>query len=437
MGKMSKNTLALAVSACLIVPAANATNGMLMIGNGNKSRAMGGVAIATPLDSLAAASNPAAISGMENRFDIGMDIFYADVEAQLGSVRAESEASVNGLGLNKTFFMPAMGITYQYTDDITLGFAMVPKGGGGTLFRTNFFEAARAGSPNTPSIDEKLGVDLLLGEMSATLAYQIDEHNSVGASLLIGIGRFNAYGLNLFNTFTQDQSTLEGFTNQGKQWSVGGGLRIGWMGDFGDLNLGASYSSKVYMNEFDDYDELFADGGDLDIPAIAGLGISYNIMPELLLALDVTYTFYEDVKSIANPGPNLADAPSPLGSDDRKLGLPGGLGFGWENQVVYKLGAAYQLGEKTTLRAGWNYGESPIDEKTQIIFNLLAPASTQNHLTLGATYAIDPTMELNVSYVRAFEYTQSGPTYVSDDGSNLGTLSMNQHSLGGSFSMKF
>jgi len=437
MGKMSKNVLAVAIATCLVIPAANATNGMFMTGNGNKSRAMGGVAIATPLDSLSGAANPATISGMEDRFDIGMDIFIADIEAQLGSVSAKSEASVNGLGLDKTFFMPAMAITYNYTDDITFGFSMVPTGGGGTLFRTNFFEAARAGTPNTPTINDKLGVDLLVLEMNPTIAFKINEQNSVGASLVIGVARFNAFGLQLFNTFTQDQSTLEGFTNQGKQWTGGAGLRIGWMGNYGDLNLGASYSSKVFMKEFDDYDELFAEHGDIDVPAIAGLGISYNVMPELLLALDVTYTFYEDVRSIANLGPNLADASSPLGSDDRRLGLPDGLGFGWENQTVFKLGAAYEYSEKTTLRAGWNYGKSPIDEDTQIIFNLLAPASTQNHLTFGGTYKIATDMEINVSYIRAFEYEQSGPTYISDDGSNFGRLSMSQHSLGASFSMKY
>jgi len=434
---MYKKILTTAIATCISIPAANATNGMLMIGNGNKSRAMGGVAVATPLDSLSGASNPATIAGMEDRFDIGMDIFIANVEAQLGSVAAKSEASVNGLGLDNAYFMPAMAITYQYTDDITLGFSMVPTGGGGTLFRTNFFEAARAGTANTPSINDKLGVDLLIMEMNPTIAYKLNKQNSIGASLVIGVARFNAYGLSLFNTFTQDQSTLEGFTNQGKEWTGGAGLRIGWMGSYGDLNLGASYSSKVYMKEFDKYTELFAENGNIDVPAIAGLGVSYNITPELLLAMDVTYTFYEDVRSIANLGPNLADATSPLGSDDRKLGLPDGLGFGWENQTVIKLGAAYQYDNQTTLRAGWNYGKSPIDEDTQIIFNLLAPASVQNNLTLGGTYALNSTMELNLSYVRAFEFEQSGPTYISDDGSNFGRLKMDQHSLGLSFSMMY
>jgi long-chain fatty acid transport protein len=435
---MKNNILTLAVASCILISsAAHATNGMLLIGTGNKSRAMGGVAIAHPLDSLSGAANPATISGMADRFDIGMDFFIVDAEAQLGSVTAESKANINGMGLENTFIMPAMAITYQFNDDITLGFSMAPKGGGGTKYETNFFEAARAGTPSTPTINEKLGVDLLIMEMNPTIAYKLDDQNNVGLTLVIGVARFNAFGISLFNTFTQDQSTLEGFTNQGKDWTFGAGLRLGWMGDYGDLKLGATYSSEVNMKEFDKYDELFAEHGNIDVPAIAGLGISYRVMPELLLAMDITYTFYEDVPSIANTGPNLATAPSPLGSDDRKLGLPDGLGFGWENQTVIKVGAEYQYNDKTILRTGWNYGKSPINEEREIIFNTLAPATTQNHFTIGGTYSIATDMEINVSYIRAFEYEQSGPTYISDDGSNFGRIAMNQHSLGVSFSMNY
>jgi long-chain fatty acid transport protein len=430
--------LSLALAVCFAPSLAHATNGLFMIGYGNISKAMGGVSIATPMDSLSAASNPAAISGMKNQFDIGMDLFKAEVESQLGSVSSESEASVNGMGLDKTFILPAVGITYQYSDDITLGVNMVPVGGGGTLFRTNFFNAAGAGTPNTPNINDKLGVDLVIGEINSTIAYKIDENNHVGASLIIGIARFNAYGLGLFDTFTQTQGTLDNFSNQGKDWTGGVGARIGWLGNYGNLSLGAEYTSKVFMDEFNRYEELFAEKGDLDVPANIGLGISYKIMPELLVAFDVTYTFYEDVKSIANLGPNLAGDPNgPLGGADRTLGLPNGLGFGWENQTVFKLGAQYDISNKFALRAGFNYGESPINEKREIIFNLLAPATTEMHLTFGAAYNINENMALNFSYVHAFKNEQFGPTYISDDGSNFGRMEMVQNTIGGSFSWQY
>lgn len=438
MCESSKRILALSIAFGLVTPSVYATNGMFMIGNGNKSQAMGGAGIALQLDSLSGATNPATIAGMENRFDIGMDLFYVNAESQLGSVSAESEASVNPFGVDNLFIMPAIGVTYQYTNDITLGFTMVPTGGGGTKFTTNFFEAAAAGTTNTSTINDKLGVDLIVAEMAPTLAYKLDEENQVGVSLVLSMARFNAYGIGLFDPFTQNQGSIDDFTNQGKDWTWGAGLRIGWLGQYGDFSVGAVYTSKVIQDDFNRYEELFADHGSFDVPAILGLGFSYQATAELLLAMDITYTFYEDVKAIGNAGPNLAGDPDgPLGDESRRLGLENGLGFGWDNQTVFKVGLEYLYTDNLILRTGWNYGKSPIDENEDIIFNLLAPASTQNHFTLGGTYILSKDMELSFSYVHAFEYEQSGPTYISDDGSNLGRLSMSQHSLGATFGYKF
>jgi len=439
MNRISKELLSVAIFSLGLMPVASyATNGLFLIGNGNKAKGMGGVGIAIGMDSLSAATNPATIAGMANRFDIGVDIFKPDVEGQLGSVSSKSEAAINGLGLESTFILPSMGGTYQWNDDITLGLSAVPVGGGGTKYLTNFYEAAAAGDPNAPTVNQRLGVDLVVGEIVSTIAFKVNETHSVGASFLIGIARFEAYGIGLFDPFTQTQGTLSRFSDQGKDWSLGYGARIGWLGNFGKLKVGVEYTSEVDMNEFDLYSELFAEGGNFDIPADLGLGISYQATSSLLVAFDVKRIFYEDVASIANLGPNLAGDPAgPLGSEDRRLGLDNGLGFGWTDQTVYKIGAEYNINEKWIARAGWNYGESPINENREIIFNLVAPATVEHHLTLGGTYNLSPSMEINVSYIHAFENEQCGPTYISDDGSNLGCLKMSQNTIGGSFSMKY
>jgi len=423
--------------SCFAPSVAYATNGLFMIGAGNKSRGMGGVGVALPLDSVSSVANPATISGMKDRIDIGVDIFNPRVESQLGSVTSKSEASINGMGLDSIFFLPSMGITYQYSNDITLGLSVTPTGGGGTKFSINFFEAANAGDANAPSVNSNLGVDYSVGEISTNIAYKVNEKHSVAAALVIGIARFEAYGLKLFSSFTPSNTTGR-LTDQGKDWSTGAGLRVGWLGDFGKLNLGASYTSKIWMRKFDRYSELFAEGGRMNVPAIAALGISYEATPKLVVAVDVTYTFYEDAKAIGNLGPNLAgDSAGPTENGTRELGTSDGLGFGWKNQTVIKLGLQYALNETWIFRGGWNYGASPINEGREIIFNLLAPATVEHHLTLGGTYNLNPTMEINVSYIHAFENWQSGPTYISDDGSNYGRLQMSQDAIGGSFSWKY
>src|SRR4030065_652539 len=52
--------------------AAIASNGFFAIGQGTKSKGMGGVGIALPQDSLASAANPAGMVFLGDRFDIGM-----------------------------------------------------------------------------------------------------------------------------------------------------------------------------------------------------------------------------------------------------------------------------------------------------------------------------------------------------------------------------
>lgn len=422
----------------IAVPAmVSATNGLFVIGYGNKSRAMGGVGIAHRLDSLSGAANPATIATMANRFDIGMDLFKPVVHAQLGSVGADSEASVNGLGVENLFFMPAIGITHRWNSKITVGFSMVAAGGGGTKFTTNFYEAANAGSPVTPTINNRLGVDLAIMEMNPTVAYRYNKKHSFGASLVIGVARFEAFGLDLFSSFTPSNTT-DGLSGQGKDWGMGGGLRLGWFGNFGKYQLGAVYTSKVYMQTFNRYKELFAEGGKFDIPASLGFGASVKVMPKLKVAIDITQTFYENTPAIGNLGPNLAGDPAgPTEFGTRELGTADGLGFGWENQLVYKVGAEYNYTDNITLRGGWNYGKSPINEDREIIFNLLAPATTEHHLTLGVAYKLDAEFEINASYIHAFKNTQAGPTYISDDGSNFGRLSMFQNALGGSLTWKY
>ena len=59
---MKRNLLAAAIAAALLPFSAGATTGYFQHGYGIKSKGMGGVGIALPQDSLAAATNPAGMA---------------------------------------------------------------------------------------------------------------------------------------------------------------------------------------------------------------------------------------------------------------------------------------------------------------------------------------------------------------------------------------
>ena len=427
MKRLSRWLLTAAISTGIATPTlTHATNGMFLSGQGTKARGAGGVAIAMPQDSIGGAMNPATISFVGTRADVGADIFLPRAKSELGGLEVKSRADL--------FLMPAMGGVYQFNRKVSMGFSAVPYAGGGSRYNTNLYNASSGSNP-----DITLGVNMMVMHMNPTISYKLNKQNSVGATLILGVQTFRAFGLEYFETFTQsfaDGGSVTHLTNNGNDWAYGAGARIGWMGNYMDkkLSLGAVYSSKVYMTEFDKYSDLLAEQGDLDTPANVGFGISYKFMPKLTIGFDIMRYFYSDVASIGNASATTGPGSIyPNGDEKHRLGNDDGLGFGWDDQTVYKIGALYDFNPQWTFRAGWNYGESPIDESNgEVLMSIMAPATTQNHLTLGATYSPSRNMELSFSYIHAFEFKQNGPTFIG----NTGEIGMYQDSFGFSFGYK-
>ena len=405
-----------------------ATNGMFLIGQGTQARGMGGVAIAFPQDALAGAANPATIGFLGIRADIGGDLFLPSAEVELGGFSQESRAN--------TFVMPVMGGSYKFSRQLTFGFSAIPAGGGGSRYNKNVYNNLTG-----DNVDATLGVNLVIMEMSPTVAFRVNKQNQVGASLVFGVQSFRAFGLDYFSNFTSTGLFTDKLSNNGNDWSYGAGVRLGWMGRFMNeqLSLGTVYTSRIYMTEFEKYSELFAEQGGFDTPSNFGIGIAYEVSPKLTVAADVTHTLYSEVNAVGNASANTGNpnvnggSVFPVSQEENALGKDNGLGFGWNDQTVYKIGAAYKVNDQWTARAGWNYGKSPIDETNgEILFSIVAPAVVQHHLTLGTTYSPSPNVEWSFSYVHAFEFEQRGPTFIG----STGTLKMEQNAFGVSFGYK-
>ncbi len=440
MGKSIKLLSAAVAVALLSSNASYATNGMFMIGAGAKARSMGGVGITMHHDVFTTTANPATMTQIEgNRFDIGADIFIVSAEATMGvgNDKRTEESKTDFMTIaDGVYLMPALGATWNDGGDLSYGFTMVPVGGGGSRYTYNLYNCANSTPDTSPLCEEELGVNLMVMNINPTVALKLDEQNSIGATLIIGFQVFNASGLSQFTQFTTTQDDTAKLTNRGEDYAYGAGVRLGWLGNFmqNKLVLGAAYTSQTYMSRFKKYSDLFAEQGKMNTPGNIGVGASYKINDEITVAMDINYIMYEDVPAVSNPGPDPRSSTAfPVDRATNALGRDQGLGFGWSNQTVFKVGVIYEYNPTWTLRAGWNYGKSPIDENTDILFSMVAPAVTQNHLTMGATWQMDKDMELSFSYVHAFEFEQKGPTYINSEAS----YKMSQESLGASFGMRF
>jgi len=124
---MRKALLATAVTAALVPAAAFATTGYFSHGYGMKAKSMGGVGIALPQDSLAAATNPAGMALIGNRMDLGLDWFRPDRGAEIvGNPMLSGTYDGNGAS---DFLIPEFGFNRMLDPNLALGISVYGNGG--------------------------------------------------------------------------------------------------------------------------------------------------------------------------------------------------------------------------------------------------------------------------------------------------------------------
>lgn len=435
------------VLAGMNLPAAFATNGYFSHGYGMKAKGMGGASVAMTHDAMGGANNPATMVWVGDRLDLGIDWFRPVRDAsRSGAPTMGGFVQFNGsMGSDKkNFFIPEFGYNKMLNPSLALGVTVYGNGGMNTDYQPqtgqyscfNPLAGVAFSADNLLCGQGKLGVNLEQLIIAPTLSYKFHPQHSIGIAPLFGYQRFAADGLQAFGGISSNPGSL---TNKGHDTSTGWGVRVGWVGKLHDrVTVGATYASEMRMSKFDNYSGLFANGGDFDIPSHFALGVAFQATPALTVALDWMRINYEDVPAVSNSSRTLGCTPSLVGGTGSAcLGGSNGLGFGWQDINVVKLGVQYKFNDKLTLRAGYNHGENPIRSE-DITFNMLAPGIVRDHLTLGATYQIAPNSELTVAYMHAFEKTVTGASnnpYFSTGGSE--EIKMYQDSIGVTWGMKF
>jgi len=446
--KMKKLACSLIAAGCLMPMIASATNGYFSHGYGMKGKGRVGVSTAFTDDTFGGANNPAQMAWVGQRLDAGIDWFRPIREAnRVGSGGGTGAFDFNEESDNEDFFIPEFGYNMMYSPTVSLGVTVYGNGGmnttyesGSSLFRGGCVALGGSNPANPLCGFGALGVNLSQLIIAPTVAWKFHENHSVGLSPLIGYQRFKSYGLQPFAQIsTYPPSVL---ANPGTDDSWGFGVRVGWLGKFDRVSVGASYATKIYMDEFDKYKGLFAEQGDFDIPANLNVGIKFDVTPELTLGFDYQHIWYGDVDSIANSsvsplcgGQLFGGTPLPLATGC--LGGSQGIGFAWDDIDVFKFAVEYQLNPKWRLRGGYSTGDNPIPS-TDVTFNILAPGVIEEHITVGFTYSLDANSEITAAYMHAFENEISGtpnPLYFPVGG--VETIKMHQDSLGIAYSKKW
>ena len=439
-----KKKIVLMGSILALAPLAMATNGDNLIGIGPASRGMGGIGTGMPvgpIDSIF--RNPAWMSYFNTRkffLSFGGILFMPSVKVSSKMFMDFNEGSPRGGGYFQTkgrvksdadtFVVPEVGIVHKVNHRLALGIGAFGVSGMGVDFRDK--QLVNQGSLGYTNALSKMHTTFQFMRITPAVSYKINEMVSIGGALHIAWGSLDV-GAEMCQFGDPDG---DGIPSPTKCWNASGGqaqdfgigisLGIAFnMGDF--IYAGLMYQSPISMT----YKNVFDSNGDgkfedmkLQQPQEAAFGIGVKPLENLRLGLDIRWIDWS--------------------------GADGYGDYDWKDQWVFGIGAEYKPVDNLALRIGWNYGKTPIRNKSNLDpmtpknsvpnfdakfsdfqlywFNLVGfPAIAEQHLTLGLNWKITPNFNVDLSYVYALPKTVTAKAAM-----DAGEVSakMVQHSIG-------
>jgi long-chain fatty acid transport protein len=378
MGSKGRLLAAAAASAAIMAlgQPAHATNGYFITCVGAYNCGMAGAGVALPTDATNAGVNPALMARVGNEAILSPAWFHPvrtiDAKGPLGNSAAGEQTSSN-----EHFVEGAAGVNYTLNPTFSLGASLYGSGGMMTKYDQPRINPAFLPSPGGAYDNE---VRYRIGNLVPTLSARPTKDSAYGIGVILAYSDFKTnFATAPFNFRTQGNLELD--------QAFGVGVRVGGLWDVSPaLTLGATVSTPVWFEEFGKYRDVFL--GPVNTPPHGTIGLAWHVTPSTDIAFDVKYIAYETVKAIGKQ--------------------PAQGGFGWENMPVFMLGAQHRLNESLTLRAGYNYGPSPIPENNTFA-NALFPAVMEHHVAAGLTYALSPRWQLTGSAFYAFKAEQTDP----------------------------
>jgi long-chain fatty acid transport protein len=374
-----KNVRWIAVAAlALAAPAARATNGMRIIGFGPVQNGMGGASIAAPLDAATVITNPAGMTAVGGRLDFGASYFAPTVKfSATGAASGREMTSDRGPSP-----IPALGFVMQKDDRLSVGIGAYGVAGLGVDYAAELY-------------GQNLFTAYSQMRFAPGAAYRVLDDLSVGAvaNVMYATMEYNVAGM-----YPRDTSQAFG---------LGATLGVQYT-PVPTVTVGAAYETRSFFQNFKfnipAHTSPMGDvpGGveelEFDQPSVATLGVAFRPLEALVLAADVAWIRWSETN-----GEDLPD----FQTDPALTGMqPWSLN--WDDQVVVKVGAQYAATDWLKVRAGYEYGKQPLDERRNFE-NVAFPAISEHHVTagLGATLG---KAEVNVAAQWVPEVTLEGST---------------------------
>ncbi len=344
----------------------HATNGDSMIGQGAKSRAMGGVGIAINFGANSGIANPALIaSAKQSEITGAITLFNPDVKYEANDMGAHSSG-------NELSYIPELAYI-RTIGTAAIGIQATCVAGMGVDYNGLHGTSNDNGALN-------LQTDLRLFKLAIPIAVKLHPNFSLGLAPVLEGGSLQI-----------NYVTPAGASDNPVSTSYAMGYEVGAVYGDDTFTFGMVYKSAIDLsysnnlaNAAADFGLVISSGNKLTQPEEYGIGASYKY-DRNTFAIDYKYVSLGDADGYSN--------------------------LGWKDQEVFALGYQYDW-DKISLRLGFNYAESPIVEQdgstyqgaATNFFNLGGfPAIIEHHYTAGFGYRFNRKLEFNGAIVYAPE----------------------------------
>lgn len=371
--------------------------GHMLHGVGPINSSMGGAGTGLPEDAVAALMYNPALIGAEPGVQISFstEFFTTAIQIDVNAYgRTGTGKSTPALGV-----VPAFGWAFRHPDQkFGLGFGLIGVAG----FQTDY-----AQQPNTIIFEKaqdggfgRIFTDYIVMKIPTSISYQVSPKLTLGASMIVYRANLAIAPLpyQVFDTVAITTPVAPAGTrffpeggNQNGRFALSG--QVGFYYKPNEMfSLGASLLLPQNYAPFE-WNSFYADPTattfgdhrkieyDLDGPLMVTTGVGIKPNEKTSIAVDGTWTKYKGVEGFGSPG-----------------GIVGGIvqPFGWRNVFSVKTGVRYQANEKMDLRLGYAFTQMPLQEHA-VLTATGAPATFQNHFTVGAGIKVLPFLTLEAS----------------------------------------
>lgn len=377
---------------------------------GQKQLAMGHTGVAVVNSAEVTFFNPAGMSFLDKKFNlsVGGSALFAKTRYQ--------NAQFNQTGATDNMGTPFnLYATYKINDWVSAGLAVYTPYGSSVEWDQDW-----AGGHLVNNID------LQAIFIQPTISFKIEDVFSIGGGPIFVKGAVNfnrnlSMGTLLSNNGQKTDVTLDATGISATGYNVGMMFK-----PTKKVTLGLDYRSEIIMEarggsaEFADVPSFAATtftnttfDADLPLPAEITAGISYQATDKWLFAFDYNHTKWGVYKSLDVDFGNTV----PTSVNPRN----------YKDASSYRLGAQYKASEKFTLRAGWYFDESPVQDG---YFAPETPRNDSNGYTGGLTYQVNSKLGVDLSFLylhfdeidNSYNYFQEAGTPVPFGGTYKSTV---------------